>query len=119
MKKQRKHYPPEEKVNILRRHLLEEVPISEVCDKHGVQPKVFYRWQKEFFENVAAAGDPCREGPEVGGGAKTAADPSAAGCVKTEEAGLRQPKHRMRWFTSRVRFAPHPRPPSLRNATWA
>jgi transposase len=55
MKKQRKHYTPEEKVAILRRHLLEQVPISELCDKHGLQPTVFYRWQKEFFENGASA----------------------------------------------------------------
>src|SRR4030095_8899072 len=55
MKKQRKHYTPEEKVAILRRHLLEKMPISELCDKQGLQPTVFYRWQKEFFENVAAA----------------------------------------------------------------
>jgi transposase InsO family protein/transposase-like protein len=55
MKKQRKHYTPEGKVAILRRHLLEQVPISELCDKQGLQPTVFYRWQKEFFENGAAA----------------------------------------------------------------
>ena len=55
MKKQRKHYTPEEKVAILRRHLLEQVPVSELCDKNGLQPTVFYRWQKEFFENGAAA----------------------------------------------------------------
>jgi hypothetical protein len=29
--------------------LSEQVPISELCDKHGHQPTVFYRWQKEFF----------------------------------------------------------------------
>ena|SRR5690349_9687538 len=50
MKKQRKHYPPEEKVGILRRHLLEKEPISKLCDELGLQPTVFYRWQKEFFE---------------------------------------------------------------------
>ena len=55
MKKQRKHYPPEEKVAILRRHLLEKEPISKLCDEVGLQPTVFYRWQKEFFENGAAA----------------------------------------------------------------
>ena|SRR5688500_4895955 len=55
MKKQRKHYSPEEKVAILRRHLLEKEPISELCDEVGLQPTVFYRWQKEFFENGAAA----------------------------------------------------------------
>jgi len=58
MKKQRKHYTAEEKVAILRRHLLEQVPISELCDKQGLQPTVFYRWQKEFFENGAAAFQP-------------------------------------------------------------
>ena len=55
MKKRRKHCTPEEKVAILRRHLLEQVPISELCDKQGLQPTVFYRWQKEFFENGASA----------------------------------------------------------------
>src|SRR6516225_6911845 len=55
MKKQRKHYMPEEKVAILRRHLLEKEPISNLCDELGLQPTVFYRWQKEFFENGAAA----------------------------------------------------------------
>ena len=55
MKKERKHYTPEEKVAILRRHLVEQVPVSELCDKLGLQPTVFYRWQKEFFENGAAA----------------------------------------------------------------
>jgi len=52
---QRKHYTPEEKVAILRRHLLENEPISKLCDELGLQPTVFYRWQKEFFENGAAA----------------------------------------------------------------
>ncbi len=55
MKKQRKHYTAEEKVAILRRHLLEQEPVSKLCDELGLQPTVFYRWQKEFFENGAAA----------------------------------------------------------------
>ena len=55
MKKTRKHYTGEEKVAILRRHLLEQVPISKLCDELELQPTVFYRWQKEFFENGAAA----------------------------------------------------------------
>jgi transposase len=55
MKKQRKHYTPEAKVAILRRHLLEKEPISELCDEVGLQPTVFYRWQKEFFENGSVA----------------------------------------------------------------
>ena len=55
MKKQRKHYTPEEKVAILRRHLVEGVPISDLCDELGLQPTVFYRWQKEFFGGCLSA----------------------------------------------------------------
>ena len=55
MKKQRKHYTAEEKVAILRRHLLEGVAVSALCDELGLQPTVFYRLQKELFENGAAA----------------------------------------------------------------
>jgi len=55
MKKQRKHYTAEEKVAILRRHLLEGAAVSTLCDELGLQPTVFYRWQKELFENGAAA----------------------------------------------------------------
>ncbi|MDX9981303.1 MAG: transposase [Lentisphaeria bacterium] len=39
-----------EKVAILREHLLEGRPVSDVCDRHGINPVMFYRWQKEFFE---------------------------------------------------------------------
>lgn len=55
MKKSRNYYSPEEKVAILRRHLLDHTPVSDVCDELNLKPTVFYRWQKEFFENGAAA----------------------------------------------------------------
>jgi transposase len=55
MRKERKHYTAEEKVDILRRHLLDKVLVSDLCEELGLQPTVFYRWQKEFFENGAAA----------------------------------------------------------------
>jgi transposase len=42
-------------VAILRRHLLDRVPVSDLCEELGLRPTVFYRWQKEFFENGAAA----------------------------------------------------------------
>src|SRR5712664_525058 len=60
MKKKRKQYASEEKGVIRRRHLLEKEPISKLCDEVGLQPTVFYRWQKEFFENGAAAFEPKR-----------------------------------------------------------
>ncbi|MGC2822256.1 MAG: transposase [Candidatus Sulfotelmatobacter sp.] len=55
MPKERKHYSSEEKVAILRRHLLDKVPVSDLCEELSLRPTVFYRWQKEFFENGAAA----------------------------------------------------------------
>ena len=55
MRKERKHFTPEEKVAILRRHLVDKVPVSELCEELRLRPTVFYRWQKEFFENGAAA----------------------------------------------------------------
>ena len=33
---------------------MEGMPISGLRDELGLQPTVFYRWQKEFFENGAA-----------------------------------------------------------------
>ena len=53
MKRQRKQYTSEEKVAILRKHLLEREPVSDVCDEYGLQPTVFYRWQKQLFEQGA------------------------------------------------------------------
>ncbi len=55
MRKERKHYSAEEKVAVLRRHLLDKVPVSDLCEELSLRPTVFYRWQKEFFENGAAA----------------------------------------------------------------
>jgi len=54
-RKPRKQYTPQEKVAILREHLLEGKPVSEVCQRHQLQPTVLYGWQKTFFENGAAA----------------------------------------------------------------
>ena len=50
---ERRHFTAEQKVSILREHLLEGDSVSDVCDRHGVSPSVFYRWQKELFENGA------------------------------------------------------------------
>ena len=62
MKNKRKRFTAEEKVKLLRLHLLEKQPISDICDRHGLNPNVFYRWQKQFFENGAAAFDQAGNG---------------------------------------------------------
>jgi transposase-like protein len=55
MRKPRKPYTPAEKVAILRRHLIDKVPVSDLCDEHRLSPTLFYAWQRTFFENGAAA----------------------------------------------------------------
>ena len=55
MRKPRKNYSPEEKLVILKRHLVEGVPVSDLCDELQLNPNIFYAWQKQLFENGAAA----------------------------------------------------------------
>ena len=55
MSNKRKKYSAQEKVRLLRLHLIEKEPVSDICDRHGLNPNVFYRWQKLFFENGTAA----------------------------------------------------------------
>ena len=57
MERTRRNFSPEQKVNILREHLIERVPVSDVCDKHQIQPTLFYQWQKTFFEKGSAASE--------------------------------------------------------------
>jgi transposase-like protein len=61
MHRKRKNYTSPEKVSILKEHLIEKVPVSDLCDKYGLHPTVFYRWQKEFFEKSAGAFDNPRD----------------------------------------------------------
>lgn len=51
----RRQFSPEQKIKILREHLLDKAPISTVCEKHQLTPTQFYQWQKTFFEHGAAA----------------------------------------------------------------
>ena len=50
-KKTRKSYYREEKISILRSHLIDREPISDLCEEHGFHPTMFYRWQKELFDS--------------------------------------------------------------------
>ena len=97
MSKKRKRYNSQEKMTILRKHLLEGVPVSDVCDEYGIQPSVFYRWQKLLFEQ---GGQP-RAGPTYNSlplraqhavGVKGGAHPTAAArprdsCSATHRSG--------------------------------
>lgn len=55
MAKRRRNFKAEQKVAILKEHLVEGKPLSDLCDTYNLHPTVFYRWQKEFFEKGALA----------------------------------------------------------------
>src|SRR5438105_11300824 len=62
-KRQRRHFTPEDKATILRRHLVDKIPVSDLCDEYKIQPTLFYLWQKQAFEHLSAAlttGQPSR-----------------------------------------------------------
>jgi transposase len=63
--KPRRHFSGAEKVAILKRHLVEKVPISDLCDELGLYPNQVYGWLKEFFENGQAAFDNGRKSKSV------------------------------------------------------
>lgn len=44
MREKHHHYSPEEKVFILRRHLVERVPLSDLCNEYQLKPRVLHSW---------------------------------------------------------------------------
>ena len=51
----RRRFTIEEKVDILKQHLLEKKALSGLCDENNIHPTMFYRWQNERFNNAAFA----------------------------------------------------------------
>ena len=66
-KRSRRQFTTEQKVAILKRHLVDKVPVSDLCNELGLQPSVFYQWQKQVLENLAGAFSPA---PTVTGPSK-------------------------------------------------
>jgi hypothetical protein len=63
MSKPRKKDTPVEKVAILRRHLIDHVPVSDLSDEHQLSPTLFYFRQKPSFENGPPLGPDRPVGP--------------------------------------------------------
>ena len=43
MAEKRRFFSADEKVTILREHLLDKKPLSDICDQYHIQPTMFYR----------------------------------------------------------------------------
>jgi len=52
MSKQKRIFIAEQKVKILREHLDNQVPVSELCERYGIQLNSFYTWKKKLFEGA-------------------------------------------------------------------
>ena len=64
-KRERRNFSPQEKAQILKEHLAEGKPISEICDRYGVHPTLFHRWQQQLFENASSAFEKRDKGAEA------------------------------------------------------
>lgn len=53
-RKARRTYSASQKATILRRHLVDKVAVSDLCDEYRIQPSVFYSWQKHLMDNMEA-----------------------------------------------------------------
>ena len=54
-KRTRRQFTGQQKVEIVKRHLVDGVSISELCEEYQIQPTQFYVWQKQLFENGGQA----------------------------------------------------------------
>lgn len=54
-KRARRHFTPEQKAALLRQHVLDKTPVSEICSEEKLQPSVFYGWLKTLLGNAPAA----------------------------------------------------------------
>lgn len=64
-KQARRHFTPQEKVAIVKRHVLEGTPVSNLCDEFQIHPTLFYQWQRQLFENAHLAFENGRKGKAV------------------------------------------------------
>lgn len=62
-KQTRRKHTSEQKAALLKKHHVDKVPVSEVCDQAQLQPSLFYNWQRQLFENGATALDGGKKGP--------------------------------------------------------
>jgi transposase len=62
--KPRRSFSVEQKAAILRKHFVDKVPISKVCEENDLQPSLFYYWQSQLFENADRALQPPSNGRE-------------------------------------------------------
>jgi transposase len=52
MRKTRRKFSPPQKADVVRRHLADKVPVSNLADELGVQPTQIHAWVQHALEHV-------------------------------------------------------------------
>jgi transposase-like protein len=55
MSKVRKQLSPEQRAEIVRRHVADKVPVSDLADEFGVQPSQIHQWVKQVLDQAENA----------------------------------------------------------------
>jgi len=55
MTRSRRTFTAQEKAAVVKRYLVDKIPVSDLCDELGLQPTQIYQWQKQLFDNADAA----------------------------------------------------------------
>ena len=65
-KKKRRQFTAKAKADLLRRHLVDKVAVSTICEEEGIQPSLFYGWQRDAMARLEGAmvAQPSRGGRE-------------------------------------------------------
>ena len=48
----RRQYNPKQKAEAIKRHLVDKVAVSQICDEMQLQPSLFYHWLRGAFDNL-------------------------------------------------------------------
>ena len=51
----RQAYTAEQKLSIVKEHLIGKKAVSEICETYGIVPSLFYKWQQALFDHGAVA----------------------------------------------------------------
>lgn len=54
-KERRRQFTAARKAEVLRRHMVDKVAVSDLCDEYKIQPSLFYTWLRQAMGNLDGA----------------------------------------------------------------
>ena len=62
-KRSRRQHTAEQKAELLRQHVVDKKPVSEICNEAKIQPSLFYTWQRELMAGAPSVFSNGRRSP--------------------------------------------------------